>query len=959
MVATHLMEKFLISFIDNYFTMKKILSTLLVIAFFSATAQDNDDCLKRQLAKLGKWTKLTETVKSSSADQAIQRRFYNAVHNPLQASYQPKGLDAAYSGTFQPPQYSQRLAHCWYTLFAERYFCEGDALVLNKFDIDASFTTMFNYVNFHEIYDTTPVDHSIGFWSLREGFPVEIRPGIWQFNDVKTALGNDNQGITKLWLITYDGQLPWSFVTRKEFLLKRKRYLQREMAKEAKRLNDQLASWEQQKKYKEQEWKSDPTRLASYISNTHNPGIEREQSNYKKLMQGYENAFVKLNEQLSAPDDELNKWAIVIKSTQNNFDYSFTDKMEPFAELLTKPNPAYFKKFSSAAVPQMITVSIKYDHKNEVSLGFAQEIEKRINLDMLKSFIGKTAPPSSSAHNIAPANIDKDKAAPVSGTSSAKSNKPLAKSSSLKSAQPITEVQSTTGKNIFITGTLSAPTGVPVTVSCNTSNDVTITPQKGAGYLYTTTPVRFVKPFKENEEYSVTLKKIASNMKGVVYHGNGKAAEDAAKINIGVDYTYELVTRNSNDNVFPSFYESFAPSIGGYNGEEGRYVVFVSNTKGIAGSDGKFRQLFWRDRNTGITKMISVSPTGEQANGDCGEPSISTDGKTVVFESKANNLVNGDNNNVKDIFLWRAATNSIELISKTMNGAAADAECFDAAVSGNGNFVVFTSTATNLSTVPKGRSVANIFLRDVLSGKTEMISVDPVQKAGGNGYKGSISFDGSRISFCSPSNTLVANDNNGLWDIFLWQKGQSKLKRISLTHDGNERNAGSESTSRQVASAISGNGRFVAFATTASNMVPNDNNKFQDVFVADVETGKVTVASFTNEGLPSDGDSPIEQGERVAISFDGTWVAFPTKATNLGTQSSNIVLHNTQTGKKQIATSTRGSYVGRPAISYSGSYVVFGKSEPLDQRSGAAFGNNGGGIFAYFTGNGPCRDCKE
>jgi len=349
--------------------------------------------------------------------------------------------------------------------------------------------------------------------------------------------------------------------------------------------------------------------------------------------------------------------------------------------------------------------------------------------------------------------------------------------------------------------------------------------------------------------------------------------------------------------------------------------------------------------------MISVSPAGEQGNGNCAEPSISADGRTVVFESSANNLVTGDNNNFKDIFMWRAATNSIELISKSINSGSADAECFDASVSGNGNFVVFTSSSSNLASVPKGRSVANIFLRDVSGNKTEMISVDPLRKEGGNGYKSSISFDGSRISFCSPSNTLVTNDNNGLWDIFLWERDQ-KLKRVSLTHDGKERNGGSESASRQVASAISGNGKFVVFATTASNMVPNDNNTYQDVFVVEVETGKVSVASFTDDNQPSNGDSPIEQGERLSISYDGTWIAFPTKATNLGAEFSNIILHNRITGNKTAASNLKGSYVGRPSISYNGGYVIFGKSANMDSRFASS------GIFAHFTGNGGCRDCK-
>jgi hypothetical protein len=922
--------------------MKKIVMLVLSATSLFANAQD-DDCLDRQLAKAGKWTKLSETVKSAPGDLAIQRRFYNAMHNPLQAAYQPKGLDAAYSGSFQPPQYSQPLAYCWYTIFAERYFCEGNALVLNKFDINTIFTAAFNYVSFLEIYDTTAADNPLGFRPLREGFPVEIRPGIWQFNDVKTSLGGGNEGLTKLWLITYDGQLPWTFVTRREFLQKRKRFLQKQIELEAPRLKEKLAGWEQQKKYKEQEWKSDPAKLANYVSGTHNPAIEREQANHKRTMQGYENAIDKIDEQLAAPAEELNKPAIVIKSTRNHLDYEFTNKMEPFAELLTKPNPAYFKKSASPAVPQMITVSLKYDPKNAVSAGFAKEMEKLLNLDLLKSFIGKAAPGATST------------TPPVQQ----EATKPPTNKTSAAPAKPLTPQGPLASKGNVLTGILRAPAGVPVTLGYEGGTDLTITPAKSSGVLYTSTQVKFAKPINENEPYNVLLKKIAGNMKGVVYRGSGKAPDGVNDIRIAVDYKYELLSRSSDDQVFSNFYETAAPAVGGMGGEEGRYVAFVSWTKGFAGNDGKFRQVFWRDRNTGVTKMISKSPDGAGADADCALPTMSADGQVVVFESKAANLVPGDNNGKKDIFLWRAKTGTIELVSVPAGGGIANGESYDATVSGNGNLVVFTSDAVNMSGILKGKSLYNIFLRDVVNGKTEMLSVDPTMKTGGNGVKGSISFDGSRVTFCSPSNTLVANDNNGLWDIFLWERGKPGLRRLSLTQDGKERVQGDESGSRQVASALSGNGRFVIYSTTAPNMVPGDNLKYQDVFVLDIDNNKLQAASFTDEGQPGNHDSPIDQGDRLAITHDGTWVAFPTKATNLGAQSSNIILYNTKTGRKQAVTDTRGSYVGRPAISYSGSYVVFGKSEALDQRSGVAFGDSGGGIFAYFTGLGPCRDCKD
>jgi len=519
------------------------------------------------------------------------------------------------------------------------------------------------------------------------------------------------------------------------------------------------------------------------------------------------------------------------------------------------------------------------------------------------------------------------------------------------------ELSTTTGSkssdNPFIlSGKLSAPSGTQTTLSC-VGNDIAVSIPKDKKLSYTTIPFSFPKPLQKNTPYEVKVKTLPANLKAVVYNGKGQFQTGSNKVRIGADYNYELLTRSSDDKVLSTFYQSGDVAIGGYKGEEGRYVAFISLTEGIEGSNGKFRQIFWRDRNTGTTKLISASSAGVQGNGDSYLPSLSADGQLVVFESNASNLAEGDNNNAKDIFLWNALTNKIELVSKSSSGGFADAESMDAAISGNGQYVVFTSTAGNLSSISKGQSITNVFVRDLQASKTDMISIDPLKLSGANGGKGSISFNGDFVSFCSPTNALVPGDNNGLWDIFLWQKDHKGLQRISVTFEGKDHDQGQESATRMIASSISGNGRYVAYSTTSGNIVPNDNNNLQDVFVYDTETGKVIIASQTDEGKPSDGDSPIEQGEKVAISYEGTWVAFPTKATNLGTPGSNIVLHNMITGKKQIVTSTKGSYVGRPAISYSGSYIVFGKSEAMDNRFSAS------GMFAHFTGNGPCRDCKE
>eukprot|EP00825_Cyclidium_porcatum_P016586 TRINITY_DN19558_c0_g1_i3.p2 TRINITY_DN19558_c0_g1~~TRINITY_DN19558_c0_g1_i3.p2 ORF type:complete len:149 (-),score=3.27 TRINITY_DN19558_c0_g1_i3:370-816(-) len=114
-----------------------------------------------------------------------------------------------------------------------------------------------------------------------------------------------------------------------------------------------------------------------------------------------------------------------------------------------------------------------------------------------------------------------------------------------------------------------------------------------------------------------------------------------------------------------------------------------------------------------------------------------------------------------------------------------------------------------------------------------------------------------------------------------------------------------------------------------------------------------TIASNSADGKPGNGDSPIEQGEKIAISFNGKWVAFSTKASNLGVPSANIVMHNMIAGENKAISTIVGSNVGRPSISGSGSYVVFGIGGKLDNRFQSS------GAFANFTGVGPCLSCPE
>ena len=505
----------------------------------------------------------------------------------------------------------------------------------------------------------------------------------------------------------------------------------------------------------------------------------------------------------------------------------------------------------------------------------------------------------------------------------------------------------------LISGTFSGPAGSNIVLQNNGKNDLTLTAKKETGVNYSNNTFSFATPFPDGSKFKITLKKAPAGQTCVIYAGGeGTLPQAAAALNVGCDFTYDLLSRSSDNKSFSTFYETTNPVIGGNQGEEGRYVVFISSAT-FAGSTGKHRQIFWRDRNAGITKLISASPAGEEGNADSYAPAISADGKTVAFESFSNNLVQSDKNGFRDVFVWHSTTGKIDVVSIGAKGAEANAESYEPTVSGDGNFIAFTSMAGNISPTDKGVSNNNVFLRDMQAGTTIMISIDPGTKQGGGGSNPSISYDGSRIAFYSHTSTLVANDNNGLWDIFLWEKDKKPLKRISLTADGKERDQGSESANRIVSPAISGNGQFIAYSTTAANMVPGDNNNSQDVFVYDINANTTTIASNSPDGKPGNADSPIEQGEKIAISFNGKWVAFSTKASNLGVPSANIVMHNMLTGENKAISTVVGSNVGRPSISSSGSYVVFGIGGKIDSRFQSS------GAFANFTGVGPCLCCPE
>jgi Tol biopolymer transport system component len=497
--------------------------------------------------------------------------------------------------------------------------------------------------------------------------------------------------------------------------------------------------------------------------------------------------------------------------------------------------------------------------------------------------------------------------------------------------------------NFIVNGVFIAPSGTSIGLQNNKTDNLSLTAKKDTA-ASVKTAFKFSKPLVKAALYNISVKSLPAGMDTKITNGQGVVPITGPAVKVECDYRFDLVTRSTKNATFSTFYESSSPVVAGGSREEGRFVAFVSNSVNFCGTSGKYRQIFWRDRNTGITKLVSVTANGKEGNGDSNAPSMSVEGHTVAFESYAADLVDGDKNNVRDIFLWDERTGKLQRVSTGPEGIEANGESSEPSLTSGE--IAFTSRATNLVTGVDAASMINVYWRNLETGEQKMLSVDYLTKKGAGGSKPSISqVAGSetRIAFSSASPNLVPGDKNNFWDIFIYSKNKP-LKRISLTYNGEERNQGNESGSRDVMPSISGDGRFVAFATTATNMVPGDNNNAQDVFVADIERGTVIRVSVDANGKEGNGDSPIGQGEKVAISFDGQWTAFNSKASNLGAPAYNFIMHHAPTGEtRAITTGKDGCLTAQPVMSINASYLVFGMCPKLDARYPSS------GIFAAYT----------
>ncbi len=332
-----------------------------------------------------------------------------------------------------------------------------------------------------------------------------------------------------------------------------------------------------------------------------------------------------------------------------------------------------------------------------------------------------------------------------------------------------------------------------------------------------------------------------------------------------------------------------------------------------------------------VIERVSVSSDGVQANDESrlGDArwQISDDGRFVVFESLATNLVNDDTNGFKDVFVRDLELRTTTRVSVNTIGGDADGLSARPAISGDGRWVAFESVATNL--VAGGSSgIGDVFVRDLLTGQTTTISLD-VNGGASDGPSGrvSVSRDGRYVAFLSAANDLVIEDGNAHADIFV------RDRQTGLTERTNPNAEGGDSTIASWVSSISGNGRHVAFPSNADDLVDGDTNGFRDIFLRDLDLGQTTRVNVGPAG-----EQANEVSNRGTVNADGRVVAFSSKANNLVAGDTNGLedifvrdLDSNTTARVNLSqggaqTNSGGSWL--PSLTSDGRFVAFQSDDP-------------------------------
>ncbi len=375
---------------------------------------------------------------------------------------------------------------------------------------------------------------------------------------------------------------------------------------------------------------------------------------------------------------------------------------------------------------------------------------------------------------------------------------------------------------------------------------------------------------------------------------------------------------------------------------DGRFIVFASESDNLVANDTNgVSDIFVHDQLSCNTSRVSLTSSGVQSSGGGStNPQISNDGRYVVFQSTATNLVTGDTNNAEDVFVRDRQTNITTRASVTSAGGqgALGRGSFNAVISGDGRYVAFESGANLVGGNDVNGDLADIYLRDLNTNTTTRVSVNSSgQQAENESREPSISGDGSLVAFMSFADNLAANDTEDP-DIFVRNLTNNTTTIVSVASNG----AQSPGNFAEPGPEISADGRFVTFVSTASfDLI--DGNGINDIYVHDRSNGVTELVSISFDGVQADGDSTTP-----SISTDGNLITFESDATNLtnnDTENQRDIFLRNRTTDATSRISQNTIQVGgnnssfRTSISTDGRYIAF--TSDADNLLGTGNDSNG------------------
>jgi Tol biopolymer transport system component len=303
---------------------------------------------------------------------------------------------------------------------------------------------------------------------------------------------------------------------------------------------------------------------------------------------------------------------------------------------------------------------------------------------------------------------------------------------------------------------------------------------------------------------------------------------------------------------------------------DGRYVAFVSESGDLVDGDANdAADVFVRDMVQGRTVLVSRSLTGGSGAGSSLQPAISADGRFVAFTSSAPDLVEADSNGSLDVFVHDMRTTVTTLVSRGSNGELADNDSFSPSLSADGRFVAYSSLATNLDSHDHNAQ-PDVYLHDRLTGRTVLVSAGPDGMAGdGPSGQPSVSANGRLVAFTSAAH-FDPDDRNEVTDVYLHDMRTQENELVSRSDAGEVGNAPSHGPS------LAADGLAVAFASEADNLADGDTNRASDVYLRERDTGTTRLVSSTPEGQAGGAAS-----HSPSLAGDGRRVAFLSGAGDL------------------------------------------------------------------------------